>query len=75
MSLDQGAGTEDGPEFLLSPPPTVQGVTVSGVLPTIALLFELTVCCQWEQERENLVQHRPNREQELYAKWYHEKLN
>ncbi len=50
MSLDQGAGTEDGPEFLLSPPPTVQGVTVSGVLPTIALLFELTVCCQWEQD-------------------------
>jgi len=29
MTLDQGAGTEGGPELLLSPPPTVQGFTVS----------------------------------------------
>lgn len=26
----------------------------------IVLLLEVTKCCQWEKERENLVQHRAN---------------
>ncbi|KAG1955371.1 hypothetical protein F2P79_008463 [Pimephales promelas] len=32
MNLDQGAGTEGGPELLLSPPPTVQDSAVLKLL-------------------------------------------